>query len=166
MAAPDERVLLYRVITDTGIEPKKAKELYEDAIRDSRDVPDDPNIEEGFIGKGRRYAVKTGFYIDDRKNFKKTAKVFLIIQLGDGEHVLSIRPNIGRKTVKSRDIFDQIHGTGLKAKSLKLCKTQASVEKALRIWETEFNMADIPETEDYQFSCRGRHQETTVLVVR
>jgi hypothetical protein len=168
--APDERVCLYTVRTDTGIDSHKARDLYDDAINEGEPIVDDPNVEEGFIGRGRRFPVKTGFYIDGRQCFKATPKVFLFIQqsnLAQGDKVLCVRPNVGRSLRHSGDVWDNIHGHNRqKRKIYKLCKEQAEIERALEIWDTEFKLADMPDTELYQFSCRGRHRTTTVLAVR
>ena len=59
LSAPDERVCMYTVRRDTGIDSSKARELYDDAMGTSEALVDDPNVEEGFIGKGRSFPVTT-----------------------------------------------------------------------------------------------------------
>ncbi len=34
-----------------------------------------------------------------------------------------------------------------------------SVDQAMTIWRREFDLANIPASEEYQFSCPGRHKE-------
>ena len=38
-----------------------------------------------------------------------------------------------------------------------------SVDQAMTIWKREFDLADIPYSEEYQFSCKGRHQEVSLF---
>jgi hypothetical protein len=162
LEAPDERVSLYTVRTDTGIDSHSAWELYDDAIKEGEPIVDDPNVEEGFIGRGRRYPITTGFYIDGRSYLKKSPKVFLFIQqsnLAQGDKVLCVRPNLGRSLRDSRNVWYNMP-------KYKFCKEQAEIERALKIWDTEFRLADRPDTVHYQMSCPGRHRKTTVLAVR
>ena len=168
--APHESVQLYTVQADTGITATAAQELLRDhqrGINDGQEPEEQeasPGAKRGFgMNSASAWSIKSGFYIDDRPIFQETAKVFLI--LADPElaklsgKVTQVRPNTGIAQVKSSDIEEKIRYK----RTLKLCKTKAQLERALKAWTTEFDLADIAYEETYQFSCPGRIRESRVL---
>lgn len=42
-------------------------------------------------------------------------------------------------------------------------RNPVSVQRAMEIWEREYELADLPYSETYQISCKGRHKETYVV---
>ena len=153
---PDNCVLLYEVQVDSGIDATGALELYEDAIKDEKLRRSRKSGSKGSRRKNKE--LQTAFYVDRRpKMFKATPKVFLVIkQESVGKKVLVVRPNIGKKFKNSRDVQWDINAGVYK---------RCSLSEALRIWETEFHLADIPANEKYQFSCYGRHSKKMILGV-
>jgi hypothetical protein len=161
--APDEAIVLYSVRVDSGIPADLAKELYDDAMRDINLLHDNQDEEEdGWLVTGRRAQIKTGFYIDGRKMYKKSAKVFLVINqlsVSLDRRVMVVRPNTGKRF--QDDVYDKIHNK----KWWKPCDSKTKVERALKIWKQEFDLADISSDEKYQFSCKGRHSNMMILTV-
>jgi len=168
--APHESVQLYTVQADTGISATAAQELLSDhqqsinAGREPEEQEASPGAMRGFgMNSASAWSIKSGFYIDDRPIFQETAKVFLI--LTDPElaklngKVTQVRPNTGIAQVKAHDIEEKIRYK----RTLKLCETKALLERALKAWTTEFDLADIPYEETFQFSCPGRIKESRVL---
>jgi non-ribosomal peptide synthetase component E (peptide arylation enzyme) len=39
------------------------------------------------------------------------------------------------------------------------------VDQAMKVWKKEFHLADIPERDNYQLSCPGRHTEVSGFVI-
>ena len=66
----------------------------------------------------------------------------------------TIRPNLGRRTVDKVKLRERLQGGSLRA---------CSVGEAMPIWKREFELGDISEHETYQFSCRGRHKEVSMI---
>ncbi len=168
--APHESVQLYTVQADTGITATAAQKLLSDhqqGINDGQEPEEQeasPGATRGFgMNSASAWSIKSGFYIDDRPIFQETAKVFLI--LADPElaklsgKVTQVRPNTGIYQVTASDIETKIRYK----RTLKLCKTKAQIERALKAWTTEFDLADIAYEETYQFSCPGRIRESRVL---
>ncbi len=81
LAAPDDRVLLYKVAQDQGTSPETAMELYNDAKGDNV-----PTSRRSWNSRGSRLEVRSGFYVDRRHIYRVTPKVFLIIN--SGEHAV------------------------------------------------------------------------------
>ena len=169
--APRESVQLYTVQADTGISATQAQTMLKQHL-EGTNVDDDEQEEDrdsrgvrrGFgMNSASAWTIKSGFYIDDRDIFKETPKVFLI--LADPEtaklsgKVTQVRPNTGVSLLKSYDIEEKIRYK----RTLKFCNTKAQLEGALKVWTTEFDLADIPYEETYQFSCPGRKKESRVL---
>jgi hypothetical protein len=122
-----------------------------------------PAVEEdGWYSGGRRGAqIKTGFYIDDRRLYDVTPKVFLVIKQNNdalSTSVLVIRPNLGRRFKNANLLFNDIYTRRI----LRPCN---NIQQALKIWDKEFQLADIDSTSNYQFSCAGRHNESIILAV-
>ena len=61
-----------------------------------------------------------------------------------------IRPNLRRKTESKYDIRQKLMNGHL---------ASVGAEEAMIIWKREFDLANIPASEKYQFSCDGRHKE-------
>lgn len=140
--APDERVLLYKVKVDSGIDVDQAREIYDDAMKDTTVFGNAENEDDGFIGKSRRTQIKTGFYIDRRQSFKKTPKVFLFINKLSGSFdssIMAVRPNLGRRYKTANEIYRQIHTN----RGLDFCGTERKMQDAFRIWENEFRVSKI-----------------------
>jgi len=138
----------YPSVRDLGVSPEAAVALYNEVKGEQytishRDVvPDDMNI-------------STGFYADKRPHLKVTPKIFLLISPSPhGKMCRLIRPNNGYRCA-SKDVIK---------KSMMGHLTPVGVDEALAIWNREFELADIPFTTDYQFSCFGRHREVSVHI--
>ena len=171
LEAPRESVQLYTVQADTGISATEAQKMLEDHLegtnvddQEQEEERDSPGVRRGFgMNSASAWTIKSGFYIDDRDIFKETPKVFLI--LADPEtaklsgKVTQVRPNTGAVQVKAHEVEDRIRYK----RTLKPCKTKAQLERALKVWTTEFDLADIPYEDTYQFSCPGRKKESRVL---
>ncbi|KAL7553446.1 hypothetical protein ACHAWF_017186 [Thalassiosira exigua] len=174
LSAKDDRVLLYeywlslnawfvllsaidvKVEQDQGTSPETAMELYNE-VKDDNAAASTGNDNSGdrWIGRGRRLEITSGFYVDSCHYFRVTPKVFLIISSGtQSNYVISIRPNIGRRSVPYKFIRDAIQGGNYRA---------VSVTEAMRTWKREFEPADISSNEEYQFSCRGRHKKAYIF---
>ena len=98
-------MVLYNVHTDTGVDPKKAWELYDEAMSEAELIPVDPNVEEGFIGRGRNYPIETGFYLDSYSDLG----VCLFIQssvLAAARNVLQVCPNSGKSLRDSKKVWE------------------------------------------------------------
>jgi hypothetical protein len=66
-----------------------------------------------------------------------------------------IRPNRFRVTESKFNIRQKLMNGQL--------TSGVSVDQAMTIWKREFDLADIPYSEEYQFSCKGRHQEVSLF---
>ena len=170
--AKQQRLFVYTVKRDAGVDSETAKRLYDEAIKDERcqtenggwiSTGDEVSIGSRSIAPKRK--IKTGFYIDDgvrcgRKSFlDATPKVFLYITSDSPSmqgKVLRVRPNDGRAIDTEQYVEDNMW-------KYKACKTEQEIERALKLWDKEFELADIPNKRNYQFSCPGRHAETVVL---
>jgi len=115
--------------------------------------------EEATVNVKTSKRIRSGFYIDDRDYLRKQPdslgrKVFLIIFAGNfADKVLVIRPNTGKRILAKHNVDNLLH-------KLRRCN---DTNEALELWDAEFNLADIPYEEKYQFSCHGRHKHTTVI---
>ena len=160
--------MLYKVKIDSGIAAAQAQEIFEEAMKDDTLVPlvgEQEDDLDGFIVRERtkQVQIKTGFYIDERKTFKVTPKVFLVINKSEvslNSNVLVVRPNLGKYYCGVSKVRKNI---GLRR--WKFCETEAKVQRALQIWQKEFELADIPSSDKYQFSCPGRHSHRMILAV-
>jgi hypothetical protein len=162
LEAPDEALYLYKVKCDTGIDSKNAYELYTDAKSEEEQHLMAGVEEDGWYVGGRRGGqIKTGFYIDQRRNFDATPKVFLVIKQNKdalSSSILVVRPNLGKRLKNANEIFNDIYTK----RTLRPCN---NIQQALKIWDTEFKLADIDSKKSYQFSCPGRHNESMILAV-
>lgn len=100
--------------------------------------------------------ITTGFYVDRRSCFSVTPRICLIISSPPHSRVVRyIRPNHGYRTEDKVRMNKQIEQG--------YC-VPVSVNEAIAIWNREFELADIPEKDRYQFSCSGRHWEVSVRI--
>ena len=88
LEAKDERVLLYKVVIDRGMDSDTALSLYEEA-KEYANANSDDNAR----------GIKTGFYIDKRTDiFKEVPRMFLLINQGNTSgRCVVVRPNLGRR---------------------------------------------------------------------
>jgi hypothetical protein len=173
LTAPNETVELYAIQQDKGLSPEKMMELYND-VKDTNSGSDSIDVDTGnadssdegqgwvgsFHSNGRRrriITIETGFYVDNRDYLTVTEKVFFIQNLGNqSDKCLVARPNYGVYT-ESKDSLKLKFNRGV------FTRNPVSVERAMEIWRREYNLADIPYSEYYQKSCRGRHRESYVV---
>lgn len=142
LEAKDERVFVYKVSVDRGMSAETARQLFQEASLNG----DDRN------GSGGRQPIKTGFYIDNRRQYK-VPKMYLIINQGStNKSCVIVRPNDGKTTWSTGYTRDRLYA----GHRLSPCN---NLDQALEKWTQEFNMADIPLSEFYQQSCKGRHVE-------
>lgn len=148
----EKNVRFYNVACDTGITRDMAEQIYKD---ETLNIKTEPTTRRGETSK----RITSGFFIDERPYLRRRPnslgrKVFLIIF---GGHVvdksLVIRPNAGKRIQANRSVEDLL-------RNVRPCN---NLNEALDLWEEEFNLADMPYEEIYQFSCRGRHKNTTVV---
>ncbi|KAL7545543.1 hypothetical protein ACHAWF_008893 [Thalassiosira exigua] len=153
LSAKEDRCLLYEVQQDQGTSPETAMELYNE-VKDNT-TSNTATTSNGWMGRGRRFEIKSGFYVDRRFFCTVTPKVFLVLtSAAQGNSVVTIRPNLGRRTVDYHDIKDKILGGSLGA---------VSVTEAMRIWKREFELSDISAHDKYQPSCPGRHKKAYIF---
>jgi len=150
-----ETLYVLKVKVDSGITRDVALSLYEEG-KSNTILPNTNH-------SGWAKRCKSGFYIDSRSYLKKGPtplgkKVFLFIF---GDHttnkVLQVRPNSGRMMMSKIVVLNKIH-------NYDLCDTEEKIGSALELWAEEFNRSDISNKKNYQFSCNGRHKETTVMI--
>ena len=163
LEAKDEKVLLYKIVRDRGMESSAALELYNEAKALEENDEGANSAPTGGFFFGRQRPIKTGFYFDKRKLtdgsplFKETGKrVFLIINSGLVNCVVA-RPNYG-KFLTSKDWVKEYLLQGPPRLSL-----VADVQEAVTLWDAEFKAANRPFTETYQTYCKGRHTESFVF---
>lgn len=160
--AKDERVLLYKVVVDRGMDSETALQLYEEAKAFDREAGNGPDTTSlgaaGLFGGGQGRRIVSGFYIDRRSDiFKEVPRMFLIINQGrTSGKCLIVRPNEGKKTYSKDWVWDKLlHG----AAHLSRC---TNVQQAEETWNREFDLSDRPSSERYQRYCYGRHAESFV----
>ncbi len=86
----------------------------------------------------------------------KSHKVFFIHDRGDNDKCLVARPNYGIYT-ENKDSLRTKFNKGA------FTRNPVSVQRAMEIWEREYELANIPYSDYYQMSCRGRHKESYVV---
>lgn len=102
--------------------------MYEEAKATEHPQPVSRN---GFLGRGVRADIVSGFYIDDRPYLRGGKKVFLVINPGPhSQHCIVIRPNTGRTTLNK----DDIRYTNLGQNKWRL---EMNVDRATAVWERE-----------------------------
>jgi len=143
LEAKDERVFVYKVSVDRGMSAETARQMFQEASALNG---------EGTNGSGGRQPIKTGFYIDNRRQYK-VPKMYLVINQGStNKSCVIVRPNDGKTTWSTGYTRDRLYA----GHRLSPCN---NLDQALEKWTQEFNMADIPLSEFYQQSCKGRHVE-------
>jgi len=157
LEAKDERVLLYKVNLDRGMDAETALQLYEEAKALDGEAGT-PGVG-GRLDGGQAQLIRSGFYIDLRRDFKKVPRMFLIINQGrTSNKCVVIRPNDGKKTYAKEYVWDNyLHGNVCQ---LTLC---TDVDKAMETWKKEFDLANLPDNETYQRYCYGRHTESYIF---
>ena len=132
LAAKDERVYVYRVAVDSGITAEKALEMYNEAKETELPQPIGRN---GWLGRGARVRIATGFYIDQRDYLSRRVgwygkKVFLVIDPGaHSTNCIIVRPNIGRYMKSKYEIHEDIRDRNW--------TLQGNVNRAMEVWERE-----------------------------
>ena len=157
LEAKDERVLLYKVKVDRGMDTETALQLYNEAVASDNDVHSSLasiRTPSGF----RLVNIKSGFYIDRRHDLK-VPRMFLIINQGRvSNKCVVVRPNEGNKTWKKEDVWNTL----LNGKYYKLVPC-TNINQAMAAWKKEFDFADRPRSEEYQTYCKGRHAESFIF---
>lgn len=163
----DEQVLLYKVIVDGGMESSVALDIYNEAMAalEGESGSNSNNNGSGFFGGATSRGIKTGFYFDKRKlsdgspMFKETKKrVYLIINQGRASRTCIVaRPNYG-KFLASKDWVRENLLNGPPKLSL-----VTNNQQAIDVWDQEFKLADLSNSETYQRYCHGRHRESFVF---
>ncbi|KAL7542501.1 hypothetical protein ACHAXR_011829 [Thalassiosira sp. AJA248-18] len=160
LEAKDERVLLYKINVDRGMNSESARELYDEAMALEGEAGNSPTTEAGVNGwvGGRQRRIASGFYIDRRVIFKAVPRVVLIINQGrNSSKCVVIRPNEGKRTFSKEHVNEKIING---AAQLSRC---TDVRQAVETWNREFDLADRPSSESYQRWCYGRHDERFVF---
>lgn len=100
------------------------------------------------------------FQADDREwLYNKTEKVFFIHNPGpDSEKCLVARPNTGKRLEYKSSLNKKFSNGAFTSNPI-------SVQRAMEVWKTEYELADIPYSEKYQFSCPGRHRDEYVVSI-
>lgn len=95
--------------------------------------------------------------VDNRDYLTKSEKVFFIQNHDNhNDKCLVARPNLGVYT-ENKDSLRTKFNKGA------FTRNPVSVQRAMEIWEREYELADIPYSENYQVSCPGRHKESYVV---
>lgn len=119
---------VYQVNIDLGVSLETAMELYNEVKETEQPQPVSRN---GWLGRGVRADIKSGFYIDDRPYLRGGKKAFLVINPGpQSPYCVVVRPNTGRTTL-SKDI---IRNTNLGQNRWRL---ELNIDRASQIWERE-----------------------------
>ncbi len=150
LEAKDERVLLYKVNLDRGMDAASALQLFKEA-----EASDNEADSSSTTGGSQVRMIKSGFYIDRRDVFK-VPRMFLIINQGRvSDKCVVVRPNEGKKIKKKEDVWDDLlYGETCR---LTFC---TDINRAMVTWKKEFDLADRPVSESYQRFCYGRHSES------
>ena len=126
--APNERLLLYRVKVDKGIDTETAKSLYNEAMEAERGLNAN-----GWVTKGEER--KSGFYID-----RERAITSIYLLLNQGRNLGVYGPSTGK------EIFTKNWGSFLTR-----CN---DIEEALDTWRKEFEL-DLRKRHDEVFVFSG-----------
>ena len=161
LEAKDERVLLYKVQRDRGMDIETALQLYDEAKALEGEAGNSSATEETVttVLGGHIRRIKSGFYIDRRDNiFKECPPIRLIVNQGKSSNrCVVIKPNDGKRVYTKDWVHNKLlHG----AANLSLC---TDLELAKATWKKEFELADRPWSESYQRWSYGRHAESLVF---
>jgi hypothetical protein len=152
LEAKDERLLVYKVLVDRGLNSESARSMYEEATTDDA-ISNNSNT------SSNHQRIVTGFYADKRNLFKEVPRMFLIIdQESTSSNCIVVRPNEGKKLVTKYWLWNEFLAPG----SIQLTRC-TNIPEALEIWSKEFALADLPSSESYQRYCYGRHDESKLL---
>lgn len=159
LEAKDERVLVYKITCDRGMDSEMALKLYDEAksLENHTDNgPDDMTDTGGWFGSGQGHKIKSGFYIDRRSDlFTEVPRMYLIINQGKtSSRCVVVRPNEGKKIYTKHWVWNKLlHG---------VCQLQkcTNIDQAVETWDKEFKLADRPASERYQRYCYGRHEDS------
>jgi hypothetical protein len=106
LEAKDERLLVYKVVVDRGMNSQSARSLYEEALTDDA-VNNNSNT------SSNHQRIVTGFYADKRNFFKEVPRIFLIIdQESTSSNCIVVRPNEGKKLVTKNWLWNVYLATG------------------------------------------------------
>jgi hypothetical protein len=84
----------------------------------------------GWLGRGVKAEVVSGFYIDDRPYLCGSKKAFLVLNPGlHSDKFIVVRPNTGRYTL-GKDIIRKVISEGK-------WRPEGSVTRATQVWENE-----------------------------
>lgn len=161
-----QRVLLYKVIVDRGMDPETALQIYEESKAADNEAGDaastNPGVGRWLEGEGGKVRhIKSGFYIDRRDKFKEVPRMFLIINQGrTSNKCVVIRPNEGKKVYNPEFVWKTYIRRGEESCRLTFC---TDINQVMATWKKEFELADRPASERYQSYCYGRHAESYIF---
>jgi len=140
----------YPNVRDNGVSLETAMAIYNEVRGDIVATTSHRDVEPDDMG------ISTGFYADKRSYLRVTPKIYLILSPNPQSKMCRIiRPNQGYRCTSKDDMKRQMKGH----------LTPVDVDEAMAIWNREFELADIPFTTHYQFSCYGRHREVSVHIM-
>ena len=87
LAAKDEKIYVYRVAVDSGLTAEKALEMFNEAKE--TEVPQ-PTERNGWLGRGVRRQIVSGFYIDERNYLRRSGGYGKKVRVFEWEHLLII----------------------------------------------------------------------------
>lgn len=149
LQAKDERLLVYKIVIDRGLNSQTARSLYEEALTDDA-------VNNNSNNRSNHQRIVSGFYLDRQAFFKEVPPIFLIVDQGPTSNkCILARPNEGKKFVTKYWVWDKYLASG----SIQLTRC-TNIPEALEIWGKEYNLADLPSSETYQRYCNGRHDES------
>ena len=151
--AKDERVHVYQVALDSGFTSEMALNMY-NAAKTAEQQRSSHRRRNGWLGRGVREEIESGFYLDQRDYLKQNGgygkKVFLVVNPGaHNDKCIVVRPNSGRCMMAKHKIRTNLSDENW--------THMRNVDDALDVWNKEFDLADCSSSEKYQFSCAGRH---------
>ena len=99
LEAKDERVLLYKINVDKGMDSDTALRLYEEA-----------KAFDNATGNDTTRGIKTGFYIDKRTDiFKEVPRMFLLVNQGStSSKCVVVRPDMGRRIYSKKWVWESL----------------------------------------------------------
>lgn len=128
----DASIQVYKVKVDQGISSDAVLEDFKDEL-----------------GASQEGKIRTGFYIQKTYRLDKTSKIYLIIDPGRSDKCVVVRPNMGRRILTKQYVTSRIR-----------CRDYIPIDEAEAkgLWNQEFERADRPSSEEYQYGCKGRHK--------
>lgn len=114
--------------TDSGVSTETALEDYNKITATEQPQQQSRN---GWLGRGVKAEVVSGFYIDDRPYLCGSKKAFLVLNPGlHSDKFIVVRPNTGRYTL-GKDIIRKVISEGK-------WRPEGSVTRATQVWENEW----------------------------